>query len=299
MSREFRAEAGAQRKFGDFRVPLDPFSGNQYNRQRIRKMGVFLFFLLATVCVAAVVAMIVTRNQAYSALYLVLVFAALGGLFGLLGAPFIAAVQVIIYAGAIMVLFIFVIMTGRPRSRRSRRDRKNGPPSWPRSWPQSSSRSSLLAVRWTFFEFGRTGGEPIGRPVTLGRLLFTEYLYPFEITSILIIAALVGAIVLAKKEGRRHDPGQLFLRPGLVLFALGIVAFFVRRDLITQFMAVEVMLNAANLAFLALARSAGSPTARPSSSSSSPWRPPRRRSAWPSFCLSSAAEIRQGRRHGT
>ena len=162
-------------------------------------MGVFLFFLLATVCVAAVVAMIVTRNQAYSALYLVLVFAALGGLFGLLDAPFIAAVQIIIYAGAIMVLFIFVIMLV---------NLEQGVPPDRKKWAAVLASvlaavllaELLLAVRWTFFEFGRTGGEKIGRPVTLGRLLFTEYLYPFEITSILIVAALVGAIVLAKKE---------------------------------------------------------------------------------------------------
>ncbi len=221
-------------------------------------MGVFLFFLLATVCVAAVVAMIVTRNQAYSALYLVLVFAALGGLFGLLDAPFIAAVQIIIYAGAIMVLFIFVIMLV---------NLEQGVPPDRKKWAAVLASvlaavllaELLLAVRWTFFEFGRTGGEPIGRPVTLGRLLFTEYLYPFEITSILIVAALVGAIVLAKKE--RPDgmiPVSYFFVLSLVLFALGVVAFFVRRDVITMFMAVEVMLNAANLAFVALARSAGS-----------------------------------------
>jgi NADH-quinone oxidoreductase subunit J len=162
-------------------------------------MGVILFFLLATVCVAAVVAMIVTRNQAYSALYLVLAFAALGGLFGLLDAPFIAAVQIIIYAGAIMVLFIFVIMLV---------NLEMGVPPERKKWAVVLASvlgvvllaELLLAVRWTLFEFGSTGGEKIGRPVTIGRLLYTEYLYPFEITSILIVAALVGAIVLAKKE---------------------------------------------------------------------------------------------------
>ena len=73
-------------------------------------MAYFLFFLLAIVCVGAVLGMIFSRNQAYNALLLVLAFAALGGIFGLLSAPFIAVVQIIIYAGAIMVLFIFVIM---------------------------------------------------------------------------------------------------------------------------------------------------------------------------------------------
>jgi len=70
----------------------------------------FLFFFLAIVCVGAVVGMIIFKNQAYSAILLILAFCATAGLFALLDAPFIAAVQIIIYAGAIMVLFIFVIM---------------------------------------------------------------------------------------------------------------------------------------------------------------------------------------------
>jgi NADH-quinone oxidoreductase subunit J len=162
-------------------------------------MGLFLFFLLAVLCVGSVLAMIFSRNQAYNALFLVLAFASLGGLFGLLDAPFIAAVQIIIYAGAIMVLFIFVIMMVNLQQGLARERKK---------WTVALASllavvllvELLLAVRGTFFELGRTGGEKIGRPVTLGRLLFTEYLYPFEITSILIVAALVGAIVLAKKE---------------------------------------------------------------------------------------------------
>ncbi len=162
-------------------------------------MGLILFFFLATVCIAAVLAMIITRNQAYSALYLVLAFAALGGLFGLLDAPFIAAVQILIYAGAIMVLFIFVIMLV---------NLEQGIPPERKKWAGILASilaivllaELLVAMQGTLLELGRPGGETIGRPVTLGRLLFTEYLYPFEITSILIVAALVGAIVLAKRE---------------------------------------------------------------------------------------------------
>jgi NADH-quinone oxidoreductase subunit J len=162
-------------------------------------MGLVIFFFLAAVCVASVLAMIISRNQAYSALYLVLAFAALGGLFGLLDAPFIAAVQIIIYAGAIMVLFIFVIMLV---------NLQRGIPPARKKWAGILASALavvllaelLLAVQSTLFELGRSGGEKIGRPATLGRLLFTEFLYPFEITSILIVAALVGAIVLAKKE---------------------------------------------------------------------------------------------------
>jgi NADH-quinone oxidoreductase subunit J len=145
--------------------------------------------------------MILSRNQAYSALWLVLAFAALGGLFGLLDAPFIAAVQIIIYAGAIMVLFIFVIMmiplsTALPPERRK----------------ATLFLSIILAVvlaaemavsLWAMLRGRETAGPGgLGSTKALGRLLFGDFIYPFEITSLLIMAALVGAIVLAKKRDK-------------------------------------------------------------------------------------------------
>jgi NADH-quinone oxidoreductase subunit J len=162
-------------------------------------MGVFLFFLLAVFCVGGVLGMILSRNQAHSALFLVLAFTCLGGLFGLLDAPFIAAVEIIIYAGAIMVLFIFVIMMINLEQGISP-ERKR----WTLALSAVLTAFLLvelgLAIRDTTGALGRTGGESIGSPTELGRLLFTDYLYPFEITSVLIIAALVGAIVLVKKR---------------------------------------------------------------------------------------------------
>jgi len=162
-------------------------------------MGLFLFFLLASICVSSILAMIISKNQAHNALFLVVAFASLGGLFGLLDAPFIAAVQIIIYSGAIMVLFIFVIMMINLRQ---------GIPAEKKRW--IFYLSSLLALiliaelvlasKGTFSLLGKTGGERIGSPSDLGRILFSDYLYPFEITSILIVAALVGAIVLVKKR---------------------------------------------------------------------------------------------------
>jgi NADH-quinone oxidoreductase subunit J len=162
-------------------------------------MGIFLFFLLAILCVGGVLGMILSKNQAHNALFLVLAFACLGGLFGLLDAPFIAAVQIIIYAGAIMVLFIFVIMMV---------NLEQGIAPEKKRWTLGLSAGLavfllvelVLAVRGTLGSLGRTGGQSIGGPTELGRLLFTDYLYPFEITSVLIIAALVGAIVLVKKK---------------------------------------------------------------------------------------------------
>ncbi len=162
-------------------------------------MGVFIFFLLAALCIGGVLGMILSRNQAHGALFLVLAFTCLGGLFGLLDAPFIAAVQIIIYAGAIMVLFVFVIMMI---------NLEQGIAPEKKRWTLGLSAVLTifllaelgLAIRDTTGALGRTGGASIGSPTELGRLLFTDYLYPFEITSVLIIAALVGAIVLVKKR---------------------------------------------------------------------------------------------------
>jgi NADH-quinone oxidoreductase subunit J len=162
-------------------------------------MGAFLFFLLAVLSVGGVLGMILSRNQAHSALFLVFAFTCLGGLFGLLDAPFIAAVQIIIYAGAIMVLFIFVIMMINLEQGISPEKKR-----WTLGLAAVLTVFLIaelgLAIRGTASALGSTGGQSIGSPTDLGRLLFTDYLYPFEITSVLIIAALVGAIVLVKKR---------------------------------------------------------------------------------------------------
>jgi len=159
-------------------------------------MAIFLFFLLSSVCVGAVLGMILSKNQAYSALYLVLAFVCLGGLFGLLGAPFMAVVQIIIYAGAIMVLFIFVIMMINLHEGISREKKK-----WTIAF--SVVLALVLLLELVLAAKGASLGQsPEGSvsPKEIGQLLFTKYLYPFEITSVLIIAALVGAIVLVKKR---------------------------------------------------------------------------------------------------
>ncbi len=156
-----------------------------------------VFIVLSVLCVGAVAAMIVSRNQAHNALFLVLAFASLGGLFGLLDAPFAAAVQVLVYAGAIMVLFLFAIMMFNLR-RPAPREKK-------------TLRAALAAGLGTvlFVELvlaarkALAGSVPTGAPggiEGLGRLLFTDYLYAFEITSLLILAALVGALALAGKK---------------------------------------------------------------------------------------------------
>jgi NADH-quinone oxidoreductase subunit J len=159
-----------------------------------------LFFVLSFLCLGAVVAMIISRNQAHNALFLVLAFASLGGIFGLLDAPFAAAVQVLVYAGAIMVLFLFAIMMFDLRR------------------PEPQDRNRLRTILGTglglvlLAQLALAGQRALseasarlpagGDLARLGRLLFSDYLCAFEITSLLIVTALVGALALAgRKEG--------------------------------------------------------------------------------------------------
>ena len=163
-------------------------------------MALPLFFILAILSAGGVVGMIVSRDRAHSVLFLVLAFAALAGVFGLLDAPFVAAVQVLIYAGAIMVLFVFVIMMIDQRDGRGI-EKKKSVGILAAVLAITLFAELLLAVREILPGMGNAG--PVGGAETarLGSLLFEKYLYPLEITSILIIAALTGAISLAGKKG--------------------------------------------------------------------------------------------------
>ncbi|MCX7973399.1 MAG: NADH-quinone oxidoreductase subunit J [Candidatus Aminicenantes bacterium] len=164
-------------------------------------MAVFLFYLLAIITVGSVGAMIFSRHQAYNALYLAVAFTALGGLFALLNAPFIAAVQILIYAGAIMVLFIFVIMMI---------DLRQPFPPLRKKWVYFLGCFliilifiELVLVLRSLPESKSIMTSDLGQPASLGRLLFTKYLYPFEITSVLIVVAIVGSLYLARQREKR------------------------------------------------------------------------------------------------
>jgi len=123
----------------------------------------------------------------------------MGGLFALLEAPFIAAVQIIIYAGAIMILFIFVVMMINLRKGMEPEKKR-----WTKVFAVVVAIvlivELVLTTKGALEPISSVASETLGNPTDLGRLLFSKYLYPFEITSILIIAALVGAIVLVKKR---------------------------------------------------------------------------------------------------
>ncbi|HJQ14569.1 MAG TPA: NADH-quinone oxidoreductase subunit J, partial [Anaerolineales bacterium] len=156
--------------------------------------------------VATALGMLLSRNTIYAALFLVLNFVTVAVFYLLLGAPFIAMAQITIYAGAIMVLFLFVIMLLGAESL---------PETEAIPWqkPLAAVLALALAVESTVILLTRA--RPIGDVTqpdasvntatnlrALGEALFTQYLLPFEVTSILLLVAMIGAIVLVRKEKR-------------------------------------------------------------------------------------------------
>jgi NADH-quinone oxidoreductase subunit J len=167
-------------------------------------IDLILFMILAVIAVATALGMLLSRNAVYSALFLVLNFATVAVFYILLGAPFIAMAQITVYAGAIMVLFLFVIMLLGADSLAPGK-------ALPWQKPLAAGLAFVLVVE-TFYLL-TVRGVPSGniiRPAEamnsmeflrqMGMVLFGQYLLPFEVTSILLLVAMVGAIVLSKQE---------------------------------------------------------------------------------------------------
>jgi len=164
-----------------------------------------LFLMFGAVAVAGAVNLLAQTHPINSALSLIAVMAALAGEYLLLGAEFVAAVQVIVYAGAIMVLFVFVIMLLNA----GEEERTNGSRVAVLFGVPGMLLGSLL-MAWVLLRHSGTGTVAVGAlpgdPKTLGDLLFHDFLLPFEITSILILIAIMGAVVLASKPaGKKVD----------------------------------------------------------------------------------------------
>ena len=165
-----------------------------------------LFFGLAAVAVGAAVAMLLSRNAVYAALFLILNFATVAIFFLLLGAPFIAMAQVTVYAGAIIVLFLFVIMLLGAEQIQGRH--RGG---WQR--PLAILLSLVLLIEAGYLIFGRGELTALVRPASsdyaspqaIGASLFTDFLLPFEVTSVLLLVAMVGVIVLTKEERKKPN----------------------------------------------------------------------------------------------
>jgi NADH-quinone oxidoreductase subunit J len=163
-------------------------------------MATIVFILLAVVTLGSASVVVLERNPVYSVLYLVLTLLGLAMVYATLGAPFLAAIQVIVYAGAIMVLFLFVVMLLDLRSK--------GPEErFPYQGLIAPGLIGLLLVAIGIAlargqalqitpEAGAAGG---GNTEQMGRLLFGAWLYPLEVASVLLLAAIIGAVVLAKR----------------------------------------------------------------------------------------------------
>ena len=163
-----------------------------------------LFIIFAVIAVASALNILIQRSPLYSALSLISTLAALSALYVTLRAQFIAAMQIVVYAGAIMVLFIFVIMLLNT----------------PKDQPQIDKQKGLrylaipfagLLLAEAFYIVWRvpvhmmppvdSANRDAGTTLSIGEKLFTDYLLPFEVTSVLILMAVVGAMVLARREG--------------------------------------------------------------------------------------------------
>ena len=171
-------------------------------------MHLILFLAFGAVCVGGAVNLLAQRHPINSALSLIAVMAALAGEYLLLGAEFVAAVQIIVYAGAVMVLFVFVIMLLNAGEEER--------------LPHRSRVATMLGVPALIIGLGiaaafvthltgadrvaiggpeiMNGSDVFGNPSAIGQLLFSKYLLPFEVTSVLILIAIMGAVVLARRE---------------------------------------------------------------------------------------------------
>jgi NADH-quinone oxidoreductase subunit J len=159
----------------------------------------YVFAFLTLACGVLVVANPFSRNPVTSAMFLVLTIISMAGLFVLLHAFFLAAVQVLVYAGAVMVLFLFVIMLLDLKEEERRKVKMFG---------LVAGLISIAAIVGIFIKSllatmpGRNlpAATAEGATIPLGKLLFTNYLLPFEIVSLLLLVAMVGVILLSKKD---------------------------------------------------------------------------------------------------
>ena len=168
------------------------------------------FYLLGALAIGASLLVIAQRNPIYSVLLLIASFGALSGLYVLLDAPFVAVIQIIVYAGAIMVLFLFVVMLLNAPHEDTEYDERVHPLLRPGPMRFGAVLALMFAVElwWALARGGDTGAFPGGSVTSvavIGRSLVTDYAFPFEVTSILILVAMVGAVVLAKRDNPRDQ----------------------------------------------------------------------------------------------
>ena len=224
-----------------------------------------VFYVAAVLAILATLMVITRLNAVHALLYLIVSLLSVAVVFYTLGAPFIAALEVIIYAGAIMVLFVFVVMMLNLGKKTIAVEH-----SWlnPTMWIGPCILAVILIAEVTYLLL-QAGSAPQGaasiEPKQVGMALFGPYLIGVELASMLLLGAIVGAYHWPDQNWNdwRRDMSSIPMEHGLllagILFALGLIGLLVRRNLIFILMSIEVMLNAAGLAFVV----AGSRWAQP------------------------------------
>jgi|Deesub1362B_J571_1020462.scaffolds.fasta_scaffold03177_3 NADH-quinone oxidoreductase subunit J len=167
-------------------------------------MVTVLFAIFAIIAIASAVLVVAHKNPVYSAIFLIITFFCVAGFFFLLGAQFLGIVQIIVYAGAIMVLFLFVIMLLNLRRE------VRLPIGRPFQVVFGIAFVAVLVVQILFVIYqgfvsrplpeGPTVPASLGSVEALGQALFTRYLFPFEVASVLLLAGIIGAIILGRKK---------------------------------------------------------------------------------------------------
>ena len=162
------------------------------------------FFYFATIMTVVSLLVVTGKNPVHSVLWMLVLFVHMAGLYLFLNAEFLAAIQIIVYAGAIMVLFLFVVMLLNLRTEEKEFRLQE-------QWPLSAVTAVLflaalvsilgnITVLPELGEYSIAAIQAEGSMMTIGKVLYTQYLLPFEIASVLLLVAIVGAVVLAKKR---------------------------------------------------------------------------------------------------
>lgn len=164
-------------------------------------MHKIIFMYFAVVILTSAVLTITRRNPVHSVMFMLLLFFHIAGVFVLLNAEFLAAVQLIVYAGAILILYLFVVMLLNV-------DKESSAARANRFWPWMAGFGLLIAGEIMLLVLSGTFPSVVDRPMMhagagareLGMVLYRNYLVPFEIASLILLVGLVGAVMLAKKE---------------------------------------------------------------------------------------------------
>jgi len=158
-----------------------------------------LFFIIAAFALVSAIGMVLQKNPVYSVLLLIVTLFAIAGLYVLLNASFIAAVHMIVYAGAIMVLFLFVVMMLDLREDIERINLKSLPKFITVSAVGILFVEMAMVISLSFGAMSPLNNQVADTPA-VGNLLFTKYLLPFEVASVLLLAAIIGTVIIARKK---------------------------------------------------------------------------------------------------